>query len=84
MSEIKKEEVKTETIEETKEEKKAFSIDTLVGMIKDAAIEAAKKAGFKTRIVEEDGKENMVSMDYKTDRINFTVKNDKIEKAKVG
>ena len=75
----KKEEVKTEV----KEEKK-FSVESLIGLAKDAAIDLAKKAGFKTRIAKEDSVEYALTMDYVDTRVNLTVKSGTVEDVKIG
>lgn len=43
------------------------------GLTLEKAEEKAKINGFNTRIVEIDGKALMLTMDFKTDRINFRV-----------
>lgn len=70
--------------EETKEDKKEFSVSSLVGLTKDTAISTAKEAGYKTRIVKEDDKTYLISMDFKDNRVNLTIKNGSVEKATIG
>lgn len=76
-------ETKEDIKSEVKEEKK-FSIESLIGLAKDAAIDLAKKAGFKTRVAKEDGVENMLTMDYVDTRVNLTVKSGTVEDVKIG
>jgi hypothetical protein len=47
-----------------------------VGKTLTEANEIAKDAGFITRIVERDGNSFILTMDYRTDRLNFRVSND--------
>lgn len=74
----------TDTSKETTKTETAFSIDTLVGMAKEAAKAAAELAGYKTRVAEEDGVASMLSMDINPKRVNFFITAGKITKAKVG
>ncbi len=46
-----------------------------VGKTLAEAYEYAKEGGFTGRIVEEDGVSYMLTMDYRTDRLNFRVLN---------
>ena len=46
-----------------------------VGKTLEDAEKKAKNDGFTTRVVEEDGQQYMVTMEYRTDRINFRVRN---------
>lgn len=78
------EEVKKVAVETKAEEKKPFSLDTLIGLAKSAAEELAKAAGYKTRTIEEDGVAKMVTMDIQSKRVNFTIAKGLVEKAKLG
>lgn len=46
-----------------------------VGKTLEDAEKKAKNDGFTTRVVEKDGQQYMVTMEYRTDRINFRVRN---------
>jgi len=46
------------------------------GKTLDEAVEYAEQGGFTTRVTEENGQGKMLTMDYRTDRINFRVRND--------
>ena len=46
-----------------------------VGKTIEEAEKKAKNDGFTTRVVEKDGQQYMVTMEYRTDRINFRVRN---------
>jgi len=46
-----------------------------VGKTLEEAEKKAKNDGFTTRVVEKDGQQYMVTMEYRTDRINFRVRN---------
>jgi hypothetical protein len=50
-----------------------YSKEEYVGKTIDEARKYAEEGGFITRIVEEDGKSFMVTMDFKTERLNFRV-----------
>jgi hypothetical protein len=41
----------------------------------DEATQYAKDGGYTVRITEENGQSKMLTMDFRTDRINFRVKN---------
>jgi hypothetical protein len=75
---------KTEVKPETKSETKGFVIDTLIGLSKVAALAAAEAAGFKTRIVEEDGVAAMVDMQVNLKRVNLSVTKGNVAKVKIG
>lgn len=47
-----------------------------VGLTIKEAYDYAENGGFTCRITEIDGVAHMVTMDYKTNRLNFRVKND--------
>lgn len=57
---------------------------TLLGMNVVEAEALAKSQGFMSRIVERDGESFMITMDYRTNRVNLIVENDIITKAHVG
>lgn len=46
-----------------------------VGKTFEEATQIAKDNGFKARIVEKDGDSYILTMDYKTDRLNFRIRN---------
>lgn len=71
-------------VKEVKAESKAFSTTDLIGQTKDAAFDAAKKAGHKCRVAEEDGVANMLSMDINPNRINFTITKGTVTGIKMG
>ena len=54
------------------------------GLTLEKAEEKAKINGFNTRVVEIDGKALMLTMDFKSDRINFRVNNGIISEAYSG
>ena len=81
--EVKKETTETEKKPETKEAS-VFSVDSLVGLAKEAAKTLAEAAGYKTRIVEEDGVSSMITMEVNTKRVNFSVAKGSVEKVKLG
>lgn len=54
------------------------------GLTLEKAEEKAKLNGFNTRVVEIDGKSLMLTMDFKTDRINFRVRSGFIIEAYTG
>ncbi len=49
-----------------------------VGKTLEKANEYAEAGGFITRIVEKDGNAFVLTMDVKTNRLNFRIKNDKV------
>ncbi len=49
-----------------------------LGLSLDEAIKKAKGINYTTRIVEEDGKSFMVTMDFKSDRVNLRLLNNKV------
>lgn len=49
-----------------------------VGKTLQEAKEYAESGGFTIRIVEEDGKAFMVTYDFKTNRLNFRLRNNKV------
>lgn len=49
-----------------------------VGKTLQEAKEYAEKGGFTIRIVEEDGKTFMLTHDFKTNRLNFRLRNNKV------
>ena len=55
-----------------------------LGMAKEDAAALAKKEGQPSRIVSEDGKVGMMTMDHRPDRLNFTVVDGKITKVTRG
>jgi len=57
---------------------------TLVGMSVDDAEAATTEAGFEFRVVSVDGEERPVTMDYRPDRVNVAVEDDKVVRVTVG
>ena len=55
-----------------------------IGLTKENAIKLAKSNNVQSRITEEDGVGRMVTMDYRKDRVNFSVENNIVTAAKVG
>lgn len=55
-----------------------------IGLTKETASKLAKNNNVKSRITEEDGVGRMVTMDYRTDRVNFSVKNNIVIAARIG
>lgn len=51
-----------------------ISVSEYVGKTLQEAIKYANDGGFTTRITEENGKAYMVTADFKTNRLNFRVK----------
>lgn len=54
--------------------------ERLIGLQKDEARSQCERQGYKMRIVMEDGKASLGSMEYLPNRINVVVRNDKIQK----
>lgn len=69
---------------ESKPKVKPMGDDRYLGMTKEAAAALAKKEGVPSRIVSEDGKIRMVTMDHRPDRLNFTVVGGKVTKVTRG
>ncbi len=65
------------------ERTKAFA-DTLIGMNVDEVETLAASKGFLTRIVERDGESFIVTMDYRTNRVNLTVEKDIVTQVFIG
>jgi heat shock protein HslJ len=57
---------------------------TLVGLGVAEAEKATTDAGFTFRVTSEDGKPNAVTMDYREDRINAEVEDDKVVRVTIG
>lgn len=62
----------------------AFSPSSLVGLSLVDARTVAEANGFALRVVSRDGKRGMVTQDYRTDRINVSVVDDKVTKVSIG
>jgi len=52
-----------------------ITVNEYAGKTIEEAIKYANDGGFTTRIVEENGKAYMVTADFKTNRLNFRVRN---------
>ena len=76
----------TKTAEEGLPESKSKLVGDAryLGMEKGDAAAFAKKEGSPSRIVSEDGKTGMMTMDYRPERLNFTVVDGKITKVTRG
>lgn len=61
-----------------------FNINDLIGLTHEEAVKLAKENGFSTRVSMKDGESYMGTCDYRTDRINFTIVDDKVTKASKG
>lgn len=57
---------------------------TLVGMNVDEAEKMAQNSGFIVRVIERDGESFMITMDYRTNRVDVKVTNDIITDFSVG
>ena len=57
---------------------------TYVGLSKDDAIAAAEEAGVPWRIEREDGEDFALTMDYRPDRVNFSVEDGVITAVRAG
>lgn len=64
--------------------KPTFTPDSLKGLAKDAAIKLALDNGFTTRVMSEDGKSFMGTMDFVNDRLNLEVNDGKVVSVKKG
>lgn len=52
-----------------------YSKNEYVGKSLEEATQYAKDGGFEVRVVEKDGEAFILTMDFKTERLNFRVKN---------
>jgi hypothetical protein len=59
-------------------------VDAVTGMNSDFARFILKCCFIPYRVVEENNQKNMLTMDYRDDRINLIIKNNKIEQAYIG
>jgi hypothetical protein len=57
---------------------------TYVGLTKDEAIAAAEEAGVPWRIEREDGEDFALTMDYRPDRVNFSVEDGEVTAVRAG
>ena len=55
--------------------------ESYIGLSEEDATEKARAEGYDHRIVARDGEEFMVTMDYREDRINFSIENGRVVKA---
>lgn len=58
--------------------------EALAGLTQEQAEAAATAAGYTTRVVSVDGEPRMMTMDYRTDRINLEIDDDQVTRAYVG
>lgn len=56
----------------------------LKGLTIEQAEAAASAAGYSTRVVSVDDEPRMMTMDYRTDRINLEIVDDRVDRAYVG
>jgi hypothetical protein len=56
----------------------------IVGKTLDQAKALCESAGMRLRITREDGEAKIVTMDYRTDRVNVHLENGKVVKATIG
>lgn len=59
-------------------------LQALVGLQVDAAKKRAQELGFSPRVISVDGKASIVTMDWREDRVNFTVVQDVVSKVTIG
>ncbi|MEY2609934.1 MAG: hypothetical protein RLZZ128_583 [Actinomycetota bacterium] len=58
--------------------------ERLVGLSESAALDTAKVNGWEARVVSRDGVDLAVTMDYRMDRVNLTIVDDKVTASTVG
>ena len=56
----------------------------LVGLSEEEATKVATGNGWAVRVAERDGESFMLTTDYRTDRVNLTVKNGRVTAVTVG
>ena len=61
-----------------------FDLNSLEDLEEKEAIALVKAAGMKCRVVERNGKNFIVTMDYRLDRVNLYIAFDKVYKSKIG
>lgn len=59
-------------------------VKDLIGLKEVEAIKKLGDLGVKIRIVSRDGKNFVVTSDFKNDRVNLSIENGKVSKADVG
>lgn len=58
--------------------------DFLIGLVESAAFEFVQEHGFTPRIVARDGNHFICTQDYRTDRVNLTVVDNKVTRWTIG
>jgi len=59
-------------------------IKSLMGLAEKTAVETIKNAGFRARIRSRDGESFAGTCDYRLDRVNLYITDDKVKNASVG
>jgi hypothetical protein len=62
----------------------AEAFQKYVGLTESEAVEAIKQDGLRPRVVCRDGEHYVITMDYRTDRVNLTVTKGKVTSVHVG
>ncbi|NDE59473.1 MAG: hypothetical protein EB010_08635 [Acidimicrobiia bacterium] len=62
----------------------AAEAERLIGLSESAALDTAKVNGWEARVVSRDGVDLAVTMDYRMDRVNLTIVDDKVTASTVG
>ena len=62
----------------------AEAFQKYVGLTESEAVQAIKKDGLRPRVVSRDGEHYVITMDYRTDRVNLTITEGKVTSAHVG
>lgn len=63
-------------------EKQVVKSNAFVGMQEDRAAQKAERKGFEYRVVERDGEPAVVTDDMRSNRVNFTIAEGEVVKAK--
>ncbi|NDH48252.1 MAG: hypothetical protein EBX99_10555, partial [Acidimicrobiia bacterium] len=62
----------------------AAEAERLIGLSESAALDTAKVNGWEARVVSRDGVDLAVTMDYRMDRVNLTIVDEKVTASTVG
>lgn len=65
-------------------EVRAAEAERLIGLSESAALDTAKANGWEVRVVSRDGEDFAVTEDYRMDRVNLTIVDDKVTSSTVG